>query len=383
MKIGTDKGGPDMSDYIFRKASQSELDKCTDLANLAFGFDFRTLLPKVYGEKPVMEAVNFVADNGEFKGFVSVLPERLTVGNTVLKTGYVGSVCVHPDSRGQGIMIKLMDLANNDMRDNGTDIAFLNGNRQRYEYYGFVPAGVTYTFNIHGDNWAHALKNISADGVTFEEIHPGTDLEKKAKALYHSKHVHFERTEFAELCRSYYRTPYAVLDNGEFIGYIVTNGDKNCWTEICVASTEHLDMAIKAWMPTHQVWGLQIFLPEWERELRRRLACYAAGMGRGYSVQAQIFRFRRVAEAYLRVKAQTCGLSDGRMAFDIDGERFEITVKDNEVAVCDGGDDPLKLSAFEANRLMLTPMEYEGMPETPQGWFPLGVYVAPDSPDAY
>lgn len=373
----------DMADYIYRKAAQGELDKCTNLANLAFGFDFHTLLPKVYGENPIMEAVNFVADNGEFKGFVSVLPERLTVGNTVLKTGYVGSVCVRPDARGQGIMIKLMDLANRDMRENGTDIAFLNGNRQRYEYYGFVPAGVTYIFNIHGDNWAHALKNISADGVTFEEIHSSTELEKKAKALYHSKPVHFERAEFAELCRSYYRTPYAVLDNGEFIGYIVTNGDKNCWTEVCVVSTEYLDMAIKAWMPAHQVWGLQIFLPEWERELRRRLACYAAGMGRGYSVQAQIFRFRRVVEAYLRVKNQTCGLSDGHMAFDIDGERFAITVKDNEVAVCDGGDDPLKLSAYEANRLMLTPMEYEGMPETPRGWFPLGVYVAPDSPDAY
>lgn len=71
------------------------------------------------------------------------------------------------------------------------------------------------------------------------------------------------------------------------------------------------------------------------------------------------------------------------MAFDIDGERFEITVKDGKVTVCDGGDNPLKLSSYEANRLMLTPMEYEGMPKAPQGWFPLGVYIAPDSPDAY
>lgn len=181
MQISAVKGDLDMSDYIFRKAKQTEIDKCTDLANLAFGFDFRTLLPKVYGVNPVMEAVNFVADNGEFKGFVSVLPERLTVGDTVLKTGYVGSVCVHPDSRGQGIMIKLMDLANTDMHDSRTDIAFLNGNRQRYQYYGFVPAGVTYTFNVHGDNWVHALKAVSADGVTFEEIHPGTELEKKAQ----------------------------------------------------------------------------------------------------------------------------------------------------------------------------------------------------------
>lgn len=372
-----------MPDYIFRKAKQSEIDKCTDLANLAFGIDFRTLLPKVYAEKPAMEAVNFVADSGDFKGFVSVLPERLTVGDTVLKTGYVGSVCVHPDSRGQGIMIKLMNLANADMRDSCTDIAFLNGNRQRYEYYGFVPAGVTYTFTVRGDNWAHALKAVSADKVTFEEIHSGTGLENKARALYHSKPVHFERTEFASLCRSYYRTPYAILDNGEFIGYIVTNGDKSCWTEVCVDSAEHLDMALKAWMPMHQVWDMQIFLPEWERDLRRHLAGYASKFVCGHSVKARIFRFRRVAEAYLKIKAQICGLSGGCMAFDIDGEKFEVTVRNGKVDVRDGGDDPLKLSAYEANRLMLMPMEYEGMPKAPQGWFPLCVYMAPESPDSY
>lgn len=372
-----------MANYNFRKAADNELNACTDLANLVFGFDFRTLLPKVYGEHPVMEAVNFVADDGELKALVSVLPERLTVGETVLKTGYVGSVCVHPDARGQKLMINLMELANSDMSDNGTDIAFLNGNRQRYQYYGFVPAGVTYTFHIHGDNFAHALKDVSADGVSFEEINPGSELEQKARALYCSGPVYFERAEFAVLCRSYHRTPYAVLDDGRFIGYIVVNNDKNSWAEVCVGSSQHLDMAIKAWMSQNQVWRMQVYLPEWESDLRRHLACYASGMNRGYSVQARIFRFRRVVEAYLKVKAATSGLSDGRMAFDIDGERFEITVREGNVTVRDGGENPICLSAYDANRLMLLPMEYESMPKTPQGWFPLGIYVAPESPDAY
>lgn len=66
-----------------------------------------------------MQTSNYVEDNGELKGLVSVLGERLTVGETVLKTGYVGSVCVHPDSRGRGLMIELMALANGDMQENG------------------------------------------------------------------------------------------------------------------------------------------------------------------------------------------------------------------------------------------------------------------------
>lgn len=372
-----------LQEYTFRIAKQEELEKCRDFANMVFDLDFRKLLPKVYGEDPVMYAAHYIADNGEIKGLVAVLEDRLTVGGTVLKTGYVGSVSVHPDSRRQGLMVKLMDLANVDMLENGTDIAFLNGNRQRYQYYGFVPAGVTYFFNVNVDNLTHALSNVPIDHIRFEEIESGSEIEQKARALHRSRPVHFERAEFAVLCHSNYQTPYAVLCGGGFIGYVVTNGDKNSWAEVCVEDAEYLDMTVKAWIVQNQVKSLQIYLPEWERELRRHLSCYASGMSRGYSVQARIFRFRRVAEAYLKTKARTSGISDGHMAFDIEGQNFEITVKNGNVTVKEGGENPLKLTAYEANRLMLLPMEYEDMPKAPYGWFPLSIFVAPSSPDGF
>ena len=372
-----------MKEYIFRKAGQEELGKCIALANLAFGVDFPALIPKVYGENRVMQADHYIAEDGEPKGLVAVLEDRLTVGGSVLKTGYVGTVCVHPDLRGKGFMRKLMGLAEDDMLENGTDLAFLNGNRQRYQYYGFVPAGVTYIFDIDEDNTAHALKEISADRIRFEEMNPGSEFEQKARVMYCSRPIHFERRDFAVLCRSYCREPYAVLCEDELIGYVVSNGDKNCWVEACFEKGEHLDMAIKAWTALNRIENLRIFLPEWERVLRRHLACYASGMDRSYSVQARIFKFRRVADAYLKVKAHMGGISDGHMAFDIDGERFEITVINGNVTVSEGAENPLKLTAYEANRLMLLPMEYEDMPRAPYGWFPLCVHVAPDSPDAF
>lgn len=372
-----------MKECTFRIAKHEELEKCKDFANLVFDLDFRKLLPKVYGENPVMHAAHYVADNGEIKGLVAVLEDCLTIGETVLKTGYVGTVSVHPDSRKQGLMIKLMDLANSGMLEKGTDIAFLNGNRQRYQYYGFVPAGVTYFFNVNEDNLTHALSNVPVDHLRFEEIHSGNEIEQKARALYRSRPAHFERTEFAVLCRSNYQKPYAVLDEDGFIGYVVANGEKNSWAEVCVENGEHLDMAIKAWMIQNQVKSLQMYLPEWEKELRRHLACYASGMHRGYSVQARIFGFRRVAEAYLKMKAQLSGISNGHMAFDIEGQRFEIIVDNGNVTVREGGENPLKLTAYEANRLMLLPMEYENMPKMPYGWFPLSIFIAPGSPDGF
>lgn len=369
-------------DYIFRKSTPNEFESCTDLANLAFGCDFRTLLPKAYSANPVMKVENFIAVGNGIKGLVSVLPEKLTVEGAELKTGYIGSVCTHPDSRHEGLMIKLMQNVNSELKQNGTDIAFLNGSRQRYQYYGFVPAGATYSFAIRGENYRHALKNVNSSGIVFQEIISGSDSEAKARELYISRPVHFDRISFADVCRSYHKTPYAVLRNDRFTGFVVS-GRKAEWCDLCFESPDALDMAIKAWMEQNQQWELKIFLPEWERELRSRLSVYAAGMSKSYSVQARIYNFKNVASAFIRLKAAHSNISDGKMEFDIDGEAFGIEVKDGKVSFLDKVENPVKLSGYEANRLMLSPFEYDGMPQTPSGWFPLAVYVAPDSPDAF
>ena len=81
-----------MKDCTFRKAKQEELGRCRDFANMVFGLEFRELLPKVYGENPVMQATHYIADSGEPEGLAAVLGDRLTVGETVLKAGNVVTV---------------------------------------------------------------------------------------------------------------------------------------------------------------------------------------------------------------------------------------------------------------------------------------------------
>lgn len=267
-------------------------------------------------------------------------------------------------------MSQLMHLANSSMASDGTDIAFLNGDRQRYQYYGFVPAGTTCFFQVEEANVAHALGEVLAENIRFEEIDSGSEWESRARDMYCSRPIHFERKGFAVLCRSYRRKPYAILRGGAFIGYVVANSGKDCWVEACVNDTEALDLAVKAWVLQNKIQELQIILPEWENALCRHLVCYAAGMSHGCSVQARIFRFKRVIQAYLKVKADNVGISDGCMAFDIEGERFKIIVEKGKVSACEGGENPLRMTAYEANQLLLLPFPYEGMPEAPRDWFP-------------
>ena len=85
----------------------------------------------------------------------------------------------------------------------------------------------------------------------------------------------------------------------------------------------------------------------------------------------------------MKVKAHINGIADGYMAFDIEWEKFQVTVEKGTVLVSPGGENPLKLTAYEANRLLLLPFPFEGMPDVPRDWFPLGIFVAPDAPDAF
>ena len=83
----------------------------------------------------------------------------------------------------------------------------------------------------------------------------------------------------------------------------------------------------------------------------------------------------------LRVKAEYAELEDGSMSFEIEGDRFTVSVRGGEVRVEDGGSDALCMNRLESTHLFMYPFLYEGRPATPKGWFPLPLYAA--APDEF
>jgi len=64
----------------------------------------------------------------------------------------------------------------------------------------------------------------------------------------------------------------------------------------------------------------------------------------------------------------------------MEGRRFTVTVKNNEVAVTEGGEDAPELSAVEAAALLFEPFPMEGLAERFGNWFPLPLSCAePDN----
>ena len=374
----------------YRKARPDECAAYTGFASMVFSHgdyveNFAKLIPKAYGPGVDRSDIHYLAVDDEkgIRGLVAVLPNELYIGGETLKIGFVGTVSVHPDARGEGHMKKLMNMAIEDMKAQGVDLGLLGGHRQRYEYFGFAKGGVGYSINVGAPNVRHALKNVDASAVTFEEITEDSPWVDAAYALFAKQEIRFrrDREEFVVICRSYNAKLWAVLENGRFAGYIICNEGKDSIAEILVDSMETLDKALKAWIVQNELPRVYLIFPEWKREELKHLGVYAGGTSYEMRVQSSIYNPRRVLKAMLTAKAEYARMENGSMCFEIEGDRFTVTVQDGKVAITDGGENPVCMNLLQASQLFAYPFDYEGKVQTPMGWFPLPLYES--SPDAF
>lgn len=374
----------------YRKARPEERAAYIEFAGMVFSdgvnhSNFETMIPKVYGPQVETSDMHYLAVDDEkvIRGLVAVMPNELRIGGETLKIGFVGTVSVHPEARGEGHMKKLMWMAIEDMKAQGVDISLLGGQRQRYEYFGYAKGGVGYNFTVGEPNVRHALKNVDIEGVVFEEIGHDSPWADDAFALFAMQEVRFSRTRenFVDYCCSYYARPWAAVKDGKFIGYLVCNKNKDGIAEILVESPDMLDCVIKAWVTVNELPRVRIVLPEWRCDDIKHLGVYAGDTSLEMRVQSSVYNPRRVLKAMLTEKAGYAHLADASMAFEIEGDIFTVTVQDGNVSITDGGQNPVCLSCLEASQLFAYPFDYEGRAQTPQGWFPLPLFES--SPDAF
>lgn len=372
----------------YRKARPEEREAYIKLADMVFTdagmpISFEASIPKVYSEHIDSSSMHYLAVDDEkgIRGLVAVMPNRLHVGDETLKIGYIGSVSVHPQARGEGHMKKLMQMAINDMKADGVDIALLGGQRQRYEYFGFSKGGVGYTVTVDEPNVHHALKNVDASRMMFVQMDQTSPWVNDAYELYEKESIRFRRNrpEFVDICCNYLHRPWVILSEGRFVGYLICNDSKCSIVEICVESVDMIDKALKAWIVQNGLERISLSFPVWQTEILKRLGRYAEWTSFDMRVQSSIYNPRRVLKAFLTAKAGFTKLENADMTFNIEGDCFTVTVENGEVRVTDDGETSVCLDTLQASQLFVYPFDYEGRPETPQGWFPLPLYeVAPD-----
>ncbi|MFQ9679618.1 MAG: GNAT family N-acetyltransferase [Ruthenibacterium lactatiformans] len=180
--------------------------------------DFPTLLPKLYGPGADSAPLHTVLyEDGAPAGLYCLKIQDFNIAGTALRVGGIGTVCVDGRSRGKGHLALLMQDAQERMQAAGCDIAMLGGQRQRYERFGYVPAGAHWEFTLTPRN----VRDIRTGGVALA-LWRNTPAGWRAPGhcMKSTRNVRPGRgASFLTVLQSWRAEPYAVLQDGMFAGY--------------------------------------------------------------------------------------------------------------------------------------------------------------------
>lgn len=380
----------------YRLAKPEEWEDCIELANYVFStahrpHDFEQLIPRVYQAGPEMARIHRVAVNekGRIRAEIAVLPQQMAVGGKLLRAGYVGSVSVHPKARGEGHMKRLLGDWIAEL-DGTCDLLALDGQRQRYAYFGFTPGSEKYTFCLDTANVRHTWKNDALLAYTFAPLFPekeNGEADKEAvsfaQKLNEAKPLYLVRDDVAASLKTFGEKAVGVWKNGERIGYLAVSGENGIAEAEFLEEADYLP-ALAAYLREKDLDCLFVSVPVYETKKAAALSeiCESFTKERCGSAMYRIFDFANVVEAFLALKAETMGIDDGTWSAIMEGQPVTAVVKNGAVTVTrEAHPVAAVLNREAAQELLLSPLARMGSKvpqeiweEIPQNWFPLPLY---------
>lgn len=369
-------------------------EELIDFLNYVFGMNgtkrnFLTLLPKLYKEQYHPEDYNFiVTEDGKLRASIGAYPIAISVMGETLNGIGIGNVAVHPFHRHKGYMKDCMKMALDNAMQKGYDFAALGGQRQRYAYFGFEPAGVAGKFVLNRHNLRHAYGTFeNTTGFTVKQVLEGdTELLSAIKALVESRIAYSIRPEdrYFDVLSNWQGKVFAVLDEtGVFAGYYLYGGDYiTKVSEIDCVKDEDAGKVLRAAFAAIGEEEISITVPEYSKVFYDLLFAIAEECCVANIEDYCVYHFTKIANACLKLKYDTVSLPEGEVTMEIDGvngkEKLMLSVMDGkaEVTPFDGECD-FHFTHRQAMAVLfgLHAMERRGLPAAVQAWLPLPLYV--------
>lgn len=127
-----------------RPAEPGEISDIVRLADAVFRVDRTSSMaedyPLLYAEKNAPDLRIFVSD-GQPVSLVGMVQHDLHLMGMVHRCCEIGSVCTHPDFRGQGLATRLLKDARRKAVRDGCALALISGGRGLYRRQGYVDVG--------------------------------------------------------------------------------------------------------------------------------------------------------------------------------------------------------------------------------------------------
>ena len=302
--------------------AEDDFDESLAVKNKAFGKQppgFATLLPLLY--RPEAGGLEFaIRRDGRICALIGIFEMTWHLSGQRLRVGGIGGVATLPEFRGQGLMRRLMHHCLTVMRDDGIDLSWLGGQRQRYSYFGYERCGGNYTFTISATNLRHGGAGSAALAV-----HPlDADLVPFAQSLNESLVHHVPRSveDFDRRCRSWHNRPYVVIAAGDPIGYLIATPDAGAIVELVPGPGVDAADLVRAWIESGPEGdhpgqrSVRVDVDPADAETVRSLETISEGSSVTASGNWQIFRWARVLDVLLRARGRLGAMAPGRLILD-------------------------------------------------------------------
>lgn len=379
-----------MNQPIFVKGTPADNGDILDFGNYVFSHDgnptdFIRMVPKCYRQgNEVPDQHYLVKENDRIRAMIGSFPLTMQVLGESLSIAGIGTVSVHPYARGSGYMKKLMHWAQEEMQANNVDLSILGGQRQRYEYFSYTPAGAATTFWLNSSNIRHHLRDLDCSGITLCPIaREDTQALEKCRVLHERQPLFLERSreKFYDILISWNSQVLGIYQGEEMTGYLITTAGHDAINELETQEPQQMLLALKAFFRDFGCKNLSVKAAAFETDKLELLTEFCESSSVGDSYNYAIFHFEPVVRALMRLKASYAHLADGALVLEIKGrETLEICVSQG-VPTVSASQKPadLSLDALHATRLLLsasmTPFVQTRLPAFAASWFPLPIYV--------
>ena len=377
------------------KAKKEDMEDIIDFINYVFSqghrpHDFKALLPKLYvGEADSARYHFLVKEKDKIKAVVGAFPTLYEIGGKTLKACGIGMVSVHPYARSKGYMKGLMQAVLEDAREQGYAFAFLGGQRQRYEYFGFEPAETRLNFTLTATNLRHTVKSEALLELTLVPIE-GEALRDQAFALYQTQAFRAvrQKEDFLTVLGTWNGKPFAFLHEGTFAGYASLR-DSSIVQELMLERVGLYPAAMTSLMRLTDGSKLYLSASPYEHDKVNYLTETAEAVTCSAGESLHVFNWQEMLEAFLRLKAQTEPLAPGTLILSVSGNTFCITVENDTLSVSEStAKADLSLPELKAVSLIfsftgnyLKEYHASGLSEEKarlvRSWFPITLFFSP------
>lgn len=378
---------------IYRKAIPDDFPNILNFINMVFSMshcphDFRQLLPKLYEKGQEEKSIHYLAlENEEIKACVCVLPITLCCENKTITCATVGSVSVHPYSRGKGYMRKLMHIAIEDMKKSNISMSTLSGLRNRYQYYGYEKGGFVFQYCFTPDNFRHCREKFPKRKITLCQIQDTENpLLTEIQAIQENQILFAKKnpSDFLAIMKSWNAKLYGILENQMCKGYVALQG--NQILEMRLTDKALLFASLEECLKESGSKELFLRILPYDTYLLKECTQLFESFTIALDDNYMIFDYPKVLDFFLNVKSKYTSLNSGSWDFTIKGHgTFQIQVDNGVPSVTQlkdlEGKSSVNFSSFESILSLFAPNCGMGLLETklPENcnWFPLPLALSP------